>query len=395
MSKSLGCFSRRSRAFLRVATPVVLATALPLSAIARADTSPAPSPTPTAPRSTTTAPPTVPAQPATTLPAVTCRHYEWPGAVERAGALMRPLRVLIQTDQRSFERIDGDLEHVNLAHERAVTASVRSGIAELRDCVGPGIDTGPAPCQWLQGNDKEACMTAPPCQWVPDQNKGACLAAPPGTQAQMETQSLLQPNTCALVGAKRAVQRASGSRGGPLYDDTGNACHRAANRARAAQIAEFQHERACDHCAQTAAQWQSAIAPALAWADGRDADLDKEDACRASAQCANERVRAAAEKSRREVIERAEANLKEILDNLCRDIAVKRDAHATIARENSNPSGVRDLAALHEAGADIQDMDRESAAQDVVCGADRAARDDNQEAFHGGAVQGAMTHAPR
>jgi hypothetical protein len=73
-------------------------------------------------------------------------------------------------------------------------------------------------------------------------------------------------------------------------------------------------------------------------------------ACRASAKCMADRA-----------IQVAEANLKEIVNGLCQDIAVKRDAYATIARENSNPAGVRDLVALHEAGKDIQDMNAEIA----------------------------------
>jgi hypothetical protein len=78
---------------------------------------------------------------------------------------------------------------------------------------------------------------------------------------------------------------------------------------------------------------------------------------RAAAKAA--RARALAEEKRKEAVREAEANLVEIVDGLCRDIAVKREALATIARENSNPGGVRDLAALHEAGANIQDVDPE------------------------------------
>ena len=41
------------------------------------------------------------------------------------------------------------------------------------------------------------------------------------------------------------------------------------------------------------------------------------------------------------------------------DITIRRNAVAAIARENSTPSGVRDLAVLHDNGADIQAMDPE------------------------------------
>jgi len=260
----------------------------------------------TASPATDTLPPSASAAPP--APAATCRQYEWRAALARTAEIVPLLGKLVQEAPAT-----ASVERVDIAHEREVAGNVRALAAELRDCLGPAVDKG-SPC----APDGSACDVGSVCM------RGTCTFCS-GSNCS---------SACLIL---------------PLQDRVG--CNYVVVRAQAAA----NPDRAQVLQRQTAAQWGSASAAAVTWADALDAALVQEAACRASAECVHER----AEQKKRDAIQQAEANLRDIVRGLCEDITIRRNAVAAIARENSNPSGVRDLAVLHDNGADIQAMDPE------------------------------------
>lgn len=78
-------------------------------------------------------------------------------------------------------------------------------------------------------------------------------------------------------------------------------------------------------------------------------EVDREVACRASAQCQNAR----AERQKRE-------EAAPVLESLCQLQAQRVAAVDMMTEERSNPSGYMDLARLNELGAYVQQFDRQS-----------------------------------
>lgn len=108
-----------------------------------------------------------------------------------------------------------------------------------------------------------------------------------------------------------------------------------------AQRASIDRARATYQDAQQR-ELDARVAPILAWAKAEDVAIDQETACRASTAC---------------VAARAKAHLDAAVAPVCAALRQRADDVATIARENSNPSGVRDLRVMHDAGEDIQAID--------------------------------------
>ena len=82
--------------------------------------------------------------------------------------------------------------------------------------------------------------------------------------------------------------------------------------------------------------------PTEVWATSTDAAIDREIQCRATPQC---------------LADRAKLRLDQATAPICNLLQQRASAVQDIALENSNPSGVRDLRVLHDAGETMQAVD--------------------------------------